>query len=33
MQKYLGKTDKEMEAGCPGENVKFEQQAAEQLST
>lgn len=33
MQKYLGKTDKEMEEGCPGENLKFEQQAAEQFSS
>lgn len=31
MQKYLGKTDKEMEEGCPNEKLKFEQQA-EQLS-
>lgn len=31
MQKYLGKSDKEMEEGCPGERLKMEQQA-EQLS-
>lgn len=31
MQKYLGKTDKEMEEGCPGEKLKMERQA-EQLS-
>lgn len=31
MQKYLGKTDKELREGCPNEKLKLDQQA-EQLS-
>lgn len=29
MQKYLGKSDKEMEEGCPNEKLKMEQLAAQ----